>query len=224
MKLRQYVLGVAVAVGFACVACGCGQRAQPTGKARPEQATHTPLPDWAPKDPSPEFLRALKVLKPLPLETLKNAGRSDAENAARVKGRVIMWIAAYEFFGTLSDEQVSRFLQIREMVLPPGVPGRPPQRRRGNQVVIPIEQLTKAQRAALDRYFEASREDHKVEKSKFDDCLVTLYKMGAKRDLSNVRVGFDTAQAGGGHMVNVIFYFTLPDGNTDWMVSGFAQI
>ena len=186
------------------------------------------LPDWAPKNPSAEFLRAARVLKPTPLDIMRAAGKSEAENAARVNGAIIMWIAAYEFFGTLSDKQIAQFLQIRQMVLPPGAPGKPPRHVRGNQIVVPVKQLTQRQRAALDRFFEAWREASKGQSlpghPEFKDELLVLYKMGAKRDLSNVRVGFDTAQAGAGHDVSIIFYVTPPGGSTDWVASGFAQI
>jgi hypothetical protein len=219
---------VAVAVALTGLA---GKAAKAAGSAAgAAKGASVTLPEWAPKNPSKEFLRATRVLKPVPLESEKVPGRSDAENAARIKGKIILWLAAYEFFGTLSDKQVTRFLQVRQMVLPAGVPGRPPRRVRGNQVVIPVKQLTKRQRAALDRYFEADREASKGQSSPGHpggtDCLLDLYKMGAKRDLSNVRVGFDTAQGGAGHTVSVVFYVTRPDGSIDsnWLVSSFAQM
>ena len=208
------------------LAPGCGQRqAQQEPPERPAQTADVPLPEWAPENPSPEFVRAARVLKPTPLETVKSPGRPDAENAARIKGAIIMWLAAYEFFGTLSDEQITRFLQVREMVLPPGAPGGPPRSVKGNQIVIPVKQLTDRQRAALDRYFEAVREAYKGQSIlETTDTLLTLYKLGAKRDLSNVKVGFDSAQAGGGHFVSIIFYVTRSDGSIDWVASAFAQI
>jgi len=232
MRRVQCVVCLAtLAVALAWLTGASRAGSAPKAKAKPAKAAPAPaswktarpsLPDWAPKHPSLEFLRAARVLKPTPLDVMKSSGATDTENAVRVKGAIILWIAAYEFFGTLKDEQIAQFLQIRQMVLPPGAPGRPSQHVRGNQIVIPVKQLTGRQRAALDRYFEASREAFKGQRS--DDCLLVLYKMGAKRDLSNVRVGFDTAQAGAGHDVSVIFYVTPPGGSTDWVASSFAQI
>ncbi len=59
------------ALALALMALGCGDRAarNPTTTAAGQKAM-VPLPEWAPKDPSAEFLRAAKVLKPLPPEML----------------------------------------------------------------------------------------------------------------------------------------------------------
>jgi hypothetical protein len=197
-------------------------------KAKSEQATRALLPDWAPKNPSPEFLRAARVLKPLPLDFMKSPGRTDAENGAKMKGATIMWPAAFEFFGSLSDEQIERFLRTKQVVVPPDQPGKPPTRMKGSQVLTPVKELTRKQRAALDRYLEAWREAFKGQSipgmPEMSDPLLMLYKRGAKRDLSNVAVGFDTAECGAGHFVSILFRVTKPDGTTNGFGSGFAQI
>jgi len=193
------------------------------GKTKPIQAAPKPaavswqtarpvLPEWAPKNPSPVFLRAAKVLKPLPLETMKSPGRTDAENAARMKGATIMWLAAYEFFGTMSDAQIERFLQANPKYF-----------------VMPVKELTKKQRAALDRYFAAWREALKGQAMpghpELADCLLMLYKDGATRDLSNVLVGFDAGKyQGAGHYVHLCFHVKTTKGTTGGFGSNFAQI
>jgi hypothetical protein len=162
------------------------------------------------------------------LDLIKAPGHSEAENAARAKGATIMWLAAYEFFGTLSDEQVARFLRIKQVVVPPEQSGRPPMHLKGSQVLMPVKQLAKQQRAALDRYFAAWRQGQKGIAApghpEMADGLLLLYKMGATRDLSNVVVGFDTAECGAGHFVSVLFRVTKPDGTATSNGSGFAQL
>jgi hypothetical protein len=211
MKLRWYMLGMVVAVGFAFVTGG-GAATPAVASAKdakapkkPAAPAKPPLPEWAPKNPSPEFLRAAKVLKPEPLESLKQAGRPDAENAARIRGMIIKWRSAWDFFGTLSDAQIARFLRAKPKYL-----------------TIPVKQLTKKQRAALDRFFEAWREFRKGHLEDAD-CLLMLYKEGAKRDLSNVRVGFDAGRyKGGGHFVHLCFYLMNREG--DIFATDVAQI
>jgi hypothetical protein len=209
MKLLS---GVSVIAGIAALvaAAGCG-KTQHASEAPPvNTAAAVPLPDWSPVDPSPEFVRAARVLKPLPLDYMKSPGRTDAENAVRMKGAAIMWPAAYEFFGTLSDSQVERFLQSKP-----------------KELVIPIKQLTPEQRAAVDGYFEAYRQAKKGQQTfpehpELSDCLLMLYKRGAKRDLSNVAAGFSTTESG--HFVHILFRVTQPDGETAGFGNAFAQI
>ena len=203
-------------------------KSAPDATATSWKTARPSLPDWAPKHPSPEFVRAARVLKPMPLDIMKSPGRTDAENAARMKGATIMWPAAYEFFGTLSDEQIERFLRTQQVVVPPDQPGKPPTRMKGSQVLIPVKQLTKKRRAALDHYFDAWREAWKGQsvpgKPELNDCLLMLYKRGAKSDLSNVAAGFDTAECDAGHFVSVLFRVTKRDGTTNGFGSSFAQI
>jgi len=147
---------------------GCGQRTSQKPAETPLAGkTEVPLPEWAPKNPSPEFLRAAKVLNPFPLgEMLRDPRSDDISTRAAVRYATRVWSAGYQFFGTLSDEQVEHFLSAKDKL-----------------VVIPVKSLTATQRAALDSHFEASRQAGK-------DRLVELYKYGAKTDLSSVEAGF----------------------------------
>jgi len=189
---------------------GCVQRTtQKSASAPLTQRAEVPLPEWAPKSPSPEFLRAAKVLKPLPSEKL--VGLVGAAEAARI---LRTYPAAWEFFGTLTDEQVHRFLTSK----PVNMPGEESQA--SSRVLIPIKSLTQKQRAALDRYFEAYREAMKgtatpEEPSWIEERIVTFYHFGANEDLSNVDAGFNVA----GHSVNITFRIHKRDGS---VVSGFG--
>jgi hypothetical protein len=181
MRLRWYALGAVVTMALA----GCGGRSKapaPRGKLPAPKAKMTAaqaaLPEWAPKKPSPEFLRAAKVLKPIPLATARVPGVSDAENAAYVKEMTIVAQAGYEFFGTLSDEQVQRLLTSQ-----PGKEG-------SRELLIPFTALTPSQRRAFDNFVNAFAKGRAVSHPDSADYRVELYRMGATRDLSNVRVGF----------------------------------
>jgi hypothetical protein len=152
---------------MAAIACsGCGQ-AQETTVLESASRGNAPLPDWAPRNPSPEFLRAAKVLKPFPLgDMLRASEEDDLSKRATARYAIGVWSAGYEFFGTLSDRQIERLLSGGDQAL-----------------LMPVGSMTAAQRAALDGYFEASRQQGK-------DRLVELYRVGAKEDLSNVDAGF----------------------------------
>ncbi|UCC67630.1 MAG: hypothetical protein JSV79_10995, partial [Armatimonadota bacterium] len=127
------IIGIAVPLtGF-----GCAKTEQPP---EPTPArTSVPLPDWAPENPSPEFLRAAKVLKPMPLETL-SPGEEAVPGLAAVSARIReTWPAAYGVFGSLTDEQIERFVLTKE-------------------VRMPIKSLTATQREALDTWFQTYRQ------------------------------------------------------------------
>lgn len=215
------LLVVAIApISFVPLACGSRGR-PPAPKARPTQAAQTALPEWAPKNPSPAFVRALKVLKPLPLSTLRSAGASEAQNAEATREATITWPAAYEFFGTLSDEQVQRFLtrepDWRNAIATERNEKEP--RKGWRRVLIPMKSLTPRQRRAFDNWATAWGKAR--EGREFDhDYLVDLYKTGATRDLSNVRVGFKANP----HYVGVISCITKPDGTTNGICSDFALL
>jgi hypothetical protein len=156
--------------------CGCHRRApqeEPTPRA--PEATDLPLPEWAPANPSPEFLRAAKVLKPLPLEMLKSLGGQRQVPELVLRRYVGIWPAAYEFFGTLTDEQIKHF-------------------RNTGEVRIRMGDLTEEQRKAFDHFIEARN------RALEGDLLVSFYKAGATKDLSNVEVGFLDE---GGHIVSL---------------------
>ena len=188
------IIGLAVALtGF-----GCGKTKQPP---EPTSArASVPLPEWAPDNPSPEFLRAARVLKPIPRELLDAGARGDQTRAATIDRFTGVWPASYEFFGTLTDDQTERFLST-------------------GQIRIPVKALAVAQKTALDTWFSAWQRAMKGTDD--EDFLVDLYKVGAERDLSNVEAGFDV-QAG--HMVHVKFWVKQSDGSIQTLCSEFAVI
>jgi hypothetical protein len=137
MKLRLTAAVVIVAiVGFIAVgAAGTTKPPKRAGKAVSKMAAPVkhPLPDWAPKKPSPEFLRASEVLKPESLESMKDPRLSGQAQQAAVAEKVRFYTDAYQLLGSLDDKQIQRYLTTRE-------------------VRVPIKALTKKQRAAHDAY------------------------------------------------------------------------
>jgi hypothetical protein len=184
MKPGKWLWGVLLVVVAA--AGGCGRNAKPTATPEmPKSTAGVPLPEWAPKNPSPEFLRAARVLKPTPQDAFTEFANSDPAKFALVQRAAKTWSAAYEFFGTLSDGQMQRFLSTKE-------------------IRVPVGSLTATQRAALGNWFASWRRAMKDNGPVPDGILVLLLKMGAREDLSNVDVGF-TAQ-NEAHRVHIIFW------------------
>ncbi len=197
---RKRLLLVAVAT-LPLGTLGCGHRTTPDDSVpKPAQVAELPLPEWAPENPSPEFLRAARVLKPIPEEALLSIARADKAAEAMLRRAAGAWPAAYEFFGTLTDGQIERFLSAKE-------------------IAIPVKSLTPEQRDALDNWFEVWRKV--MNGLDPEDYLIVLYKMGAEEDLSNVRVGFI---AHGGHAVHIAFWVTPPGGEEDYICTWFANI
>ncbi|MGD0114083.1 MAG: hypothetical protein ABSD48_19675 [Armatimonadota bacterium] len=191
-------------------ASGCGRKitAQPPTPAIPRASV--PLPEWAPKNPSPEFLRAARVLKPLPRESGEALGMSPQEAAQSVAKLQATWIPAYEFLGSFTDEQVKAFLSTKKLR-------------------VPVKSLTDRQRGALNKWFDTWRTVMRGDDP--DDYMVILYKNGATEDLSNVDVGFATVPVGTSsssvistHRVHLWFWVRKADGSTPQMGTGFAQI
>jgi hypothetical protein len=166
------------------------------------QNPSVPLPEWAPKNPSPEFMRAWTALKPAPLEQLRHFAHGDEAGEAQLMKSLEFWPATYEFFGTLTDEQIQEFRAAKELR-------------------IPVKALTRQQRAALDAWFAAFRKAMKGSDPATSDYLIMLYKMGAKEDLSNVRAGF---VANGGHAVHIAFWITVPGGEAGPICTWFAEL
>jgi hypothetical protein len=169
-----------------------------------KQVAGVTLPEWAPKNPSPEFIRAAKVLKPMPTEAMAAASNGNQSVSAMMERYSKTFPAAYDFFGTLTDEQIKHFQSAKE-------------------IRISVKQLTSRQNTALNNWFEDFRKAMQDSPSEFSDYLVMLYKSGAAEDLSNVEVGF-TAKIGGGHMVHLYFWITKPDGSVADFGTGFAEI
>ena len=197
---------ITLALAVAAMA-GCGRQAAEAPESGAEtRVTDVPLPEWAPENPSPEFLRAARVLKPLPPEMLGGAAQGEAALEAMLARYTRSFAAAYEFFGTLSDEQIERFLSTKV-------------------IRLPVRSLTSAQRAALDNWFDVFRQAMEGGPPELADYLVVLYKEGAAEDLSNVEVGFNAGEdMGGGHFVHIHFWVRRPDGSVSDFGTGFAQI
>jgi len=162
---------VAFCFVMVCVAAGCGRKAEKTPAAKATPPAGVGLPDWAPKNPSPEFLRAAKVLKPLPAELLQRKGESVGVSDSVLKMYTKWWAAGYDLFGTLSDRQVAR---VRSTGL----------------IRLRFASLTPKQRQAFES-FMAAKDSALAGVSGYTEYRVVLYKFGAKQDLSNVDVGFE---------------------------------
>ena len=196
------MVGVLVAVLTVFCAAGCGRKSPPQQSKPAAQKSAVPLPEWAPKNPSPEFLRAAKALRPVPVEEYLRGAHGDKAVEAMLLKSLRFWPATYEFFGTLTDEQIEKFGAEKEIRIRP-------------------KDLTERQRAAMDAWFAAFRQAMKGSDPALSDYQILLYTMGAKEDLSNVRVGF---KVDGGHMVQIYFWVTPPGGKEDSMCTWFAEI
>jgi len=203
---------VAGAIAVAALASGgCGRHpAQRPAAVVPTPDAATPLPVWAPNIPSPEFLRAARVLKPLPDEFLQGILGKSAEGEALLQRYHAMMPAAYQFFGTLDDRQVERL-------------------RTTHEIRIPAKALTPEQRAALNHWFEDWRAAMKGMRPELEDFLVGIYKIGGKEDLSNVDIGFTAVREEGGrmvagHLVQIYFWVRQPGGKVVDLGTVIAQI
>ncbi len=207
MKLAFRITGV-VAIVATTASVGCGRRSVQPPQAMPLKAT-TPLPNWQPRHPSPEFTRAAKVLKPLPDELLQGALAKSTEGEAVLQRYRATLSAGYEFFGTLNDHQIERL-------------------QTNHEIRISSKSLTPRQRAALEHWFENWRVAMRGT-GPIEDFLVSLYRIGAREDLSNVDVGFTAVRRGGdsmvaGHLVQIYFWVTQPGGKVVDLGTVIAQI
>ena len=143
------------------IASGCGREAAEEPERTPAEATAVPLPEWAPEDPSPEFLRAAQVLKALPLEALGGGSGNPAKEAG-ARRKVAILPAAWALFGSLSDQQIEGFQTT-------------------GAVRVPVKSLTTKQRAALDNWFEVfrsvNRGQYPPQFREQEDLLEQLYKI-----------------------------------------------
>ncbi len=209
---RRWHRAVVAGLIALCCAAGCARHTSaPKPVAKPVAATKTAarLPTWAPKSPSPEFLRACKVLKPLPEEMLLEFAAKNGGDAALLERFRRVMPASYELFGALDDRQIEHLRTTRE-------------------VRIPVKSMTAKQHAALDHWFETWRAAMKGAGPGLDDWLPSIYKMGGKEDLSNVDVGFTAVKLEGGrivagHIVQVYFWVRQPGGKVGEIGSAFAQ-
>jgi len=143
-----------------------------------EKGLQVRLPAWSPKNPSAEFIRAAKVLKPLNADTKQDAS-----------ARVPMW----ECFGALTDKQLKSFMKIQQEKL--NTAKMNPKSlsymkqhygavEKDNflvydtrRITIPVKSLPAVQRKAFDKAIESNRAD--------------LLRYGALKDMSNVDLVFD---------------------------------
>jgi len=222
-NLRRRLTGAAAMLALTYLA-GCSDRqTPPVPGSRPaaETAEKLPaLPEWAPEDPSREFVRAARVLKPIP------------EDVASYSP---LWPAAYEFFGTLTDKQVMKFLRPRQMrhaleEMSEEVRALFKERYGAEEVggklvyehrhvSVPFGSLTARQREVFDKLVEGWRETDWGDPDEAD-LIVRLYKRGAKEDLSNVEVAFSAT----GHVVNIDFVVRLPEGRVGSINTQIAQL
>lgn len=207
MRNRSYVMLVLLMLAFLLTGCANKTIQQSTSSGDVRQVDGVMLPEWAPQNPSPEFLRAAKVLKPAPPETLESFTKDQPLAVKSVLSRYnTTFPAAYEFFGSLSDEQIKRFQSTKE-------------------VRISSKQLTSAQHSALNKWFEAFRKVAEGAPEDFRDYLVMLYKYGAAEDLSNVDVGFTAKPGmGAGHQVHICFWIKQTDGTVEHVGTYIAEI
>ncbi len=194
MKLVHVAVGVLLS---SALLAGGLIAAKPVPPAKPREAV---LPSWAPKHPSKEFLRAAKVFKPIPPE---------------VQAYDPLYVPAWEFFGTLTDQQVIAFMQRKQVTVPrTGMDEGAVERLKTHlgaresgaalvwythEVRLRFSSLSARQRRVFDSLVRAYPDEGR---RRPDDLLVMLFRADAKKDLSNVQVGFNGA---GGHVVEVTF-------------------
>jgi len=156
--------------------------------------TSVPLPVWAPASPSPEFLRAARVFRTWVDEPAVTDEPELAGRALQIRFHRTL-VPAWEFFGSLTDEQIERFRSTKDLR-------------------IQVKDLTDKQRAALYHFFDVWRQEFKGVSSPntdfSEDWLVDLYKAGAKEDLSNVQIQFLVRGSG---RVAMILRARQPDGS-----------
>ncbi len=175
---------------------GCGRSTARTTTPRASKAvTSIPLPEWAPKSPSPEFLRAARVLRPMPDEVSVAQDRGDMVGRAWSEKYHRTFVAAWEFFGSLTDQQIERFVATKRLRLL-------------------VKDLTPQQRAALYHHFDVWRETMRGVPADYqdqfgEDWLVELYRLGAKQDLSNVEITFEVRSS---HRVAIFMRAQLAGG------------
>jgi len=157
-------------------------------------------PSLSPKKPSPEFAKAAKLLKPIPPELLERYVRMGPPAMAGVMKRYSdTFPAAYEFFGSLPDERLDRFVSTGE-------------------VRMPVTELDPPRRAALEKWFDAFRKAMRGGPPELQDYKLILSRMGAAQDLSNVDVGFTSPK----HNVHIQFWVKQPGGKVEDAETWFA--
>jgi hypothetical protein len=169
-----------------CVCAGCNNHST-------QSATNTKLPAgvvlpaWAPANPSPQFIRAATTLKPIP----DDAQGPNPDQALHAKLDQVR-IPAWEFFGTLSDQEVSNLKANKELKLPFGT-------------------MNSEQQAAFNHFLDVWQNIMKDWPSNVGlkrDLRIALAGKGAKQDLSNVLCKLVVRDSG---IVAMMLYVIQPD-------------
>jgi hypothetical protein len=212
--MKKIFILIIVSIGL--LFSGCNKQPQKqSNNAAAAKIQQVILPDWAPKHPSSEFLRAAKILKPFPMESYANSGNHLMDQTFNAKFNAVL-VPAWEFFGTLSDEQTSKLFNSKEIVLHKSVDPKFAKVNRARLLNLPIKSMTAKQQAALKRYLKLYGETfkgfgHNGPDGNWDeDKLILLYKLGAKEDLSNVLCSI---MVRGNRLVRMNMYVVKSDGS-----------
>jgi hypothetical protein len=168
------------------VCAGCGKKSAPAQTRNlPAYVFTDQKVWWMPQKPSPEFLRAAKVIKK-PLFDDPGKLVSLQEKAGNERFRQIL-VPAWELFGTLSDAQIKHLLNLPHT-----------RKRDDSQLRLPYRKMTTKQQAALRHYFDVYNATFKGHGDTEwpEDALVALYKCGAREDLSNLVVAYKIRGSG----------------------------
>jgi hypothetical protein len=202
-------VAVAVFVASMLMIGGCARKAASPPQPAAQKAS-IPLPEWAPKNPSPEFLRAAKVLGTRPWDPARDSTGNDlVDRSLQAKHERVSY-PAWEFFGTLSDQEVHRLFASKVAA----VGDRPASLSRA--MTLPYKSMSHKQKAAFNRYLDVWRETYEgtdlaqYGEGLVPDRLVVLYKHGAKEDLSNVLITFEVLK---NHLVRAAIYVVQSDGS-----------
>jgi hypothetical protein len=193
--------------GVGGVTTAVAEEAAPEASAE-EAPEATVLPEWAPADPSDEFLRGLRALLVVPTEQVLAPAGDNEELATYLKKMMnTLWPPAFELFGSLSEEEMATFFAEEELRLP--VPS------------LPAEQQT-----VLDRWLAAA--DTVIARAPVGSdvppkggYMALMKEEGAEEDLSNVDVGFGSKNG----MVGVYFWIKKTPGGEGPVISNdFAML
>jgi hypothetical protein len=175
-----------LAILFLIITSGCAHRTKSTTvMATANQINVAILPTWPPKHPSLEYQHAAKYLY---ASDWKTEGHTyDLTTKTMLIKLDLCRIPAWEFFGLFDDEKIQQLVQE-------------------GQFRMPFRKMTPKQQAALRRYMDVRSAVMKgMPYGAGEDVLVSLYKNGAREDLSNV---------------DVVIRQTIQRGLTEWKKIG----
>ena len=155
---NRFLIASMLAVSFACAGCS-------------RDRVKTDQPAWVAQHPSPAVRRAAQTLRPLSPEMLDAMARRFPGGKQGLDGYCRTLPVIYEFFGTLSPEQ------LRQL-------------RAHDRVFIPMQSLTPEQRRLVDDWFDCWKKEMTAAPANLRDLRPLLQQIGIKKDLSNLEVGF----------------------------------